>query len=559
MRLSLNQRGVFNALLPLVLLVAIGLGVYLVQQQTELTPSAQEFNPPTGCRKVTPGTRSVKYKNCQSASEACGDETRLVASDGERDVDPNFQFDGKTVASYPLKESVWDFGGWKLYGTKGPRQSDGDRTDVSVGRFDGPNGKSYEEVDADPYGSNREAYKIVYREKGGQSTIVEIAYTKSGTNYQGLPGTTYDKSKSYAIVPENAGTTTKCDGAGATGTKNTGASCSNGNECKSGSCTNQKCDATGTKAGGAACTNGSECQSGQCSNQKCSGGSRSTGSACDQNSQCASNKCEANKCVSATTSPSPRASGSATPRPSGSGSAASPAPGSSPAASPSPSASAGASPSPAASTSPAPSGSPTGSPVPISLTKAEITGFRSSYGALEARLGSASNSGNLKVVATIARSELDSIVSQLPTCPDDANVGTCLDQKFRTRFDFAKTAARLSAFYAIFNNVSGICVKSDFGLQPLITATSANGNSGRVNLCTEPTASQKIWRVFFGGRFEQVAATDTRWPANPTCPSLPQDVMTHYRNAEKLFDTQPNFTQNTACDGVTSFEAPGSP
>jgi hypothetical protein len=555
MRLSLNQRGASQILLPLFLLAAIGLGVYLTQQQTELTPSAQETTAPTGCKKVTPGTRSVKYKNCQSASEPCGDETSSQASSGEQDVDANFQFAGKTVASYPLKEAVWDFGGWKLYDMKGPRQSDGDRTSISTGRFDGPSGKSYKEVDSDPAGANREAYKITYREDGGQSTVVEYAYTTKGSglvNYQGAPTSEkYDPSKSYAFVPETAGA--KCDGTGSTtGSKKTGEACTKGPDCQSGSCTNNKCDATGVKKGGESCTKGSECQSNQCTNNKCSGGSRTVGQSCDGPSECASNKCENNKCVSATASSSPRSSSS--PRPSGSSSSTGGGGGTAPGASTAP----GTSPAPSASitASASPTGSTPGS-VPVSLTKAEITQFKASFDALYTRLGATKDTGNLRVVSGIANNELTSIVSQLSTCPDDANVGKCLDDKFRTRFDFAKTAARLSAFYGIFNNVSGLCVKSDFGLNPLITATSSNSTQGRVNLCTEPTAAQKVWRIFAGGKFEPVLSTDTRWPNNPTCAALPQDVMTHYRNAEKLFSTQAGFLSNTLCDGETTAEAPG--
>lgn len=553
MRLSINQRGVSNILFPLIILAAIGLGVYLVGRPTNITPHAEEAvtQAPSGCIKVTPGNRQVRYKNCTSSSQNCGDTTNLLSSNQEQDVDPNYQFDGKVVATYALKESVWDFGqGWKNFNTKGPRQSDGERGDVGAGRFDGPNNKSYTESGATELSGG--GYKIKY----GSGEVIEYAYSTQGTNYQGLPGNRYDPSRSYAFVPSDSNSTTKCDGTSSTGSKKTGESCTKGSDCQSGSCTNNKCDATGVKKGGEACTKGTECQSGQCSNNKCSGGSRTTGSACDNNSDCASNKCENSRCVSATASSSPRSSSS--PRPSGSsstggggggggggGTTSSPSPGSS--ASPAPSGSAAASTSP----SPAPSGSGTVTPVPVSLTKAEITGFKSSFEALYARLGTTKDTGNLKIVSDIAKNELDSIVSQLPTCPDDANVGKCLDQKFRTRFDFAKTAARLTAFYAIFNGVSGICVKSDFGLNPLITSTSQNNQQGRVNLCTEPTAAQKIWRIFVGGKFEQILSTDTTWPANPTCATLPQAVTEHYRNAEKLFNTQSGFTENTLCDGKT--------
>ena len=551
MRLPINQRGAAQILLPLFLLAAIGLTVYLAQQPTDLAPSAAEVPTlaPQGCTKVSPGRRLVQYKNCQSASENCGTVTPLTHSQaGEQDINADYKFpppNGAVVAGYPLKETVWEFGSWKLHSMKGPRQSDGDRTTISESRFDGPDGKSYTEVDDDPAGANREATRIVYREKGGSSTVVEFAYTKSGTNYQGLPGTTYDMTKSFAFVPNSSGT--KCDGTGTTaGTKNTGEACTGPGDCKSGSCTNRKCDAQGSKAGGATCEDGPECQSGSCTNGKCAGGSRTVGQTCDSPSECASNKCTANRCVAATSSTTP----SSTPRASTPGGTASTSPSASTPAASTPTAS-------TPSTSSSPAASVPGGSTPTSLTKAEITGFRNSYNALAARLGTASNSGNLKVVSGIAGSELNSIVAQLPTCPDDANVGSCLDTKFRTRFDFAKTAARLTAFYAIFNNISGLCVKSDFGLNPLITATSSTNTQGRVNLCTEPTAAQKIWRIFASGKFEPMLATDTRWPANPTCGTLPPDVLTHYRNAETLFSTQAGFTSNTLCDGKTTAEAPG--
>src|SRR5688572_26571818 len=111
MPLSLNQRGASHIILPLFLLAAIGLAVYLAQQQTELTPSAEEIvtNAPTGCTKITPSKRFVRYKNCSSSSTACNDQTNLLPSDGEKDSDPNYEFDGKKVASYALKEVVWEF------------------------------------------------------------------------------------------------------------------------------------------------------------------------------------------------------------------------------------------------------------------------------------------------------------------------------------------------------------------------------------------------------------------------------------------------------------------
>lgn len=551
MRLSLNQRGASQIILPLFLIAGIALAVYLSQQQTELTPSAAE--PPTGCVKVSPQKRFVRYKNCSSASENCGDVTTLVEDtdrNGENDADPNLQIGGKTVATYPLKESVWEYErGWRLSETKGPRQSDGDRISVSKGRFDVPGGnKGYEETDSDPTSSDgvtRDGFKVEY----GSGVVVEFVFSKEGTNYQGLPGKTFDYSKSYAWVPSDPNSSVKCNGTGTTtGTKNANAACEEGKECKSGVCTNKKCAATGNKAGGAACTEGIECQSGRCSNRKCDGGSKTIGAACEDDAECASNICSTtNRCVAP--SPSP-ARGSGSPRASGGGGGG----GTNPPASTNPGASTAPGASASASASIAPT-TPPGGTTPVHLTKAEITGFANSYKALEAKLPTTST-GNLKIVSGIATTELTSIVSQLPTCPDDANVGTCLDSKFRTRFDLAKTAARLSSFYGIFNGVNGICVKSDLGLNPLITGTSQTGVTGRVNLCTDRLVGTKIWMVFAGGAFTPILSTDTRFPTTPTCQTLPQDVITHYRNAETLFKTQAGFVENTLCDGKTSV-APG--
>lgn len=586
-----NQSGFSGVILPLFLLAAIGISVYLVQQRTNLIPFAQENNPPNGCVKITPQKRFVRYKNCTAADKSCADTTNLLPSTGEQDVNKDFTFDGKIVAGYPLKETVWEWtNGWKSYGTKGPRLAkdngkgdldpanglDGDRITISKGRFDSPGGKGYEQTDSDGLTNG------VNKSKYGGGVIVEFSYDKLGTNLQGVstPGTrTYDPSRTYAFAPQDPNSNVKCDGGGgngggATGSKKNGETCdpNQGSQCKSGVCSNSKC-VQGSKKGDESCRNPEECQSNTCTNGKCAGGSTVTGRACDEDSDCASNKCDSktNKCVSVTASkspsPTPRASGAITPSPTGGDTwqevdeprciAA--------CAGTFPSGAkcffnqarnmyncSGVAPSPIAS----PTAIPTGAPPVVTLTKAEITGFKGSFDALFARLGTAKDNGNLKIVSTIANTELTSIVSQLPSCPDDANVGTCVDSKFRTRFDLAKTAARLSAFYAIFNSIPGLCVKADIGLNPLITATSQAGTPGRVNLCSDRLVATKIWMIFIAGKFSPILSTDSRFPANPTCASLPADVLSHYRNAESLFKTQAGFIQNTVCDGKTTV-APG--
>ncbi len=561
MRLSLNQRGASQIILPLFLIAGIALAVYLAQQQTELTPSAQDATAPTGCKKITPASRSVCYKtDAGSAPVDCKESMQEGKGDHP---------------DHKVKEVTWTFsGGWKNVSGKGELTGDGDRLDLGSmpPRFDSPSGKSFEQIDNDPIssnGTNRDGEKIAYRVRGGQAVVVEFAFTKVGTNFQGVttnpdgtPAKTYDKDKSYAFVPENEGSDVRCDGVGttSTGSKSNGDSCDNGKqtECKSGRCSNSKC-VQGTKAGNASCTNREECQSNTCTNGKCEGGSIATGRACDDDDQCASNKCGTDgKCVSAIASASPRSS--ASPRASsagggGGGATASTAPGASttPGASTAPAASTPAASTPAGSTPPAAS-TPPGT-TPVRLTKAEITGFKTNFDALYARLGTTKDTGNMKIVSTIANNELTAIVSQLSTCPDDANVGTCVDTKFRTRFDLAKTAARLTAFYGTFNGIKGICVKSDLGLNPLITGTSQTNVTGRVNPCTDRLVGTRIWMIFTGGTFTPILSTDTRFPQNPSCQTLPStaptDVAGHYRNAETLFNSQPGFLQNTLCDGKT--------
>jgi hypothetical protein len=548
MRLPLNQRGASQILLPLFLLAAIGLSVYLVQQRTDLIPSAQTaISTPTDCTRITPqaASRYICYKDGPTAALCKSSQAEASGENPE----------------YKVKEIGYTWSnGWKSFSLKGAVTADGDRVGIGSDgyqgkaevRFDDTSGKSYESEESKQLNGNSDYVLTEY--KGG---IAEYSFMENGTNFQGISGKTYKADKSFAFVPNKSGVNCGPGGGSTnnntgnttnntTGSKKTGDTCVRGSDCQSGTCTNEKCDATGSKAGGADCTKAAECQSGTCTNNKCAGGTRSVGQSCDGPNECASNKCTDGKCVSAAASASPKATSSPKAS-SGSTSGGGASGGSTASTAPSGSTAPGAS---------VPTASTPASTTPVSLTKAEITGFKASFDALDRRLGTASQSGNLNIVAGIARNELNSIVSQLPTCPDDANVGSCLDSKFRTRFDLAKTAARLSAFYAIFNNVSGICVKSDFGLNPLITATAQTGTVGRVNLCSEPTAARRIWKIFINGRFEDMLSTDTRFPPNPTCASLPQDVLAHYRNAETLFSTQTGFIQNSLCDGKTTV-APG--
>lgn len=545
---KLNQLGISQIILPLFLLAAIGLSVYLVQQRTNLIPFAQnDPQPPEGCLKVTTSkqNREVRWKNAAGNPDG---EFRKSEMENEGTTH-------KDKWQYPFKEVRWTWtGGWKDTTRKiwpnVPNENssapDGnsvrwDRVNYGPAptRFDSPDGKSYHSSasNAALTGSSG-LIKEVLNADDGKGAIVIYSKFVNGTNYQGVPDQkTFEPNGSYAFVPTTAGTNCNTGTTTSTGSTKLGDSCKKPSDCKSGVCTNSKC-VQGDEKGGDSCTSPEECQSNTCRNGKCAGGSTATGRACDDDKDCASNKCSsAGKCVASTsnTTTTNKTGGTgnntttnATNNTTGTTNTTV--------------------------TTNTTTNTTTGTTAPVvSLTKAEIIGFKNNFDAVSPRLGVASGSGNLSIVSGLASSELNSIVSQLPNCPDDANVGRCVDTNFRVRFDFAKTAARLSVFYGIFKGVQGICVKADLGLTPLITSTSQSGTAGRVNLCNEAIA--KVWRIFVpsqAAKFQPIVSTDTRFPVNPTCATLPTDVLTHLRNAEILFNNQAGFVQNTLCDGKTS-------
>lgn len=405
-------------LLPLFLVTAIGLSVFLVQQRTNILPKAQERVDTGACRdnpdvakkavddlnNAQTGNQNFYYKWIAFCSNSCSQNSDCAQNTDDPDrINPG--------------TSSWCYG----FG-------------------DGTN----------------KCLKLVAMDKSTNRP----ATTTTGRN----PAT----GSTFSSSPGPSSSTT--------GSKDIGRSCDQGSECKSGVCTNNKC-AQGTKPNGAACTSGNECQSKTCTNGKCTASTT-------------------NNTTNNTNNTTNNSTNNTTNGDKG------------------------------------------------ELTKAEITGFKSNYDALYAKLGSAKDSGNLKVVSTTAEEELESIISEFTKCPDDNKVGKCLDKNFGKRFDYAKTAARLSAFYAIFNGVAGVCVKSDFGLNPLISASN-----GRVVLCSDNTGSTKVWKTFSQGQFSPL--TDSKFPASPTCATLPADVLTHYRNAEKLVTGQEGFIENTKCDGKT--------
>lgn len=580
---KLNQKGIAQVILPLFLLAAIGLSVYLVQQRTNLIPFAQQQQqPPNGCERVTTSLdqREVQWEDINDNTDgAFRKSTGENEATGQKDA-------AKWV--YPFKKVRWIWtGGWKDTSKKiwagnsgenaqaGTQQPDGasvqwDRVNYGPAptRWDSPSGKIYQsrKSNAPITGTDGSTIAEVLTSEGGGSIVVHSAF-KTGTNYQGVPNQkTFDPTRSYAFVPKDPSAKTDCGGAGGggggTGTKNNGDSCDNteGSQCKSGVCTNTKC-VQGTKKGQESCTNKEECESNTCTNGKCAGGTGATGSTCDGPEDCASNRCGADKkCQARTTNNTTNNStNNTTNRTNNTTNNTTNRTNNTTNNSTNNTTNNSTNNTTNNSTNNTTNNTTNNATTttPVSITKAEITGFKTSFDALYARLGTEKDTGNMKVVSTIANNELTSIVSQLTQCPDDANVGTCLDSKFRTRFDFAKTAARLSAFYAVFARIPSICVKADLGINPLINATSQSGASGRVNLCNDRTGATKSWMIFVGNQFTPILSTDTRYPANPSCATLPQEVLTHYRQAETLFSTQTGFLPNTVCDGKTTVAAGG--
>lgn len=183
--------------------------------------SAQTTSIPSGCKKITPVKRSVRYRNCSDSSSTCSDQTSLIerpSGQNENDVDPNYVFDGKTVASYPIKEVVWEFSdGWKNTTFKGPRLEDGDRVSTGKSKFEN-NSKSYEVTKTTALTGG--ALQVDY----GSGIIAESTFSKQGTNYQGIAGQTYDFSKSYAFVPTDINSSTKCSTISSSGTSGSGTS-----------------------------------------------------------------------------------------------------------------------------------------------------------------------------------------------------------------------------------------------------------------------------------------------------------------------------------------------
>lgn len=454
------QRGFSRIIILPLLVAAIALSVFLVQQRTNLLPKAQERVDTGVCRD-----------NPDVAKRAVDDLNN--AQTGNQ----NFYYKWIAFCSISCSQN-----------SDCPQNND------------------------DPDRINPSSSNWCYGFGDGTNKCLKLIAIDKATNQPAQTSTGRNPATGATFSPGPSESTT-------TGTKDIGKSCDKGSECKSGTCTNNKCASSNTNNTTNNTTNNSWVEVGQSRCIQACGSSfpttgkcyfhqsrnlyncsRAIGSICENDTWCDSGFCDPSKKTCQTR--------------------------------------------PAGGTSNTTNGEKG------TLTKAEITGFKTNFDALYGVLGTSKDSGNLKIVSTTAKEELDSIVSELTKCPDDANVSRCLNKNFGKRFSLAKTAGRLSAFYAIFNGVGGICVKSDFGLNPLINASSQTGVNGRVALCTD-AKSQKVWKIFSGGAFSPIATSQTQFPANPTCAALPSDVTTHLQDAEKLFRKEEGFTQNTQCDGKT--------
>lgn len=543
--LTTSQAGFSQIILPLFLLAAIGLSVFLVQQQTNLIPFAQENlcnAPGTEDQSVKGGQVADKAKDLDFGNIQCHQKVENINVGCKGNITikvegqpqpTNFQ-----VGCIKTRQQTVFANGFVIHFTWSDgreswdykkRAADGGGTLIQNTGFSKRAGTNLSEKKGDGtltggYGITTYADKTVEYNKFGRDGDNNLfqpyeSFAIYSPNYNGgVPNNTAEIVQA-ALGQGSAGTSNQPITSGST---NIGSVRNQGN-----SGLNQSCDHPG------------DCTSGNCKSGKCIQGTLTANKECSDNSQCASNKCNAGKCA-APTGTNNTTNNTSTNRTTGNTTTTN-----------NTSVTNNTTGAPVTNTTTTTNNTTTGT-VPVALTKAEITGFKASYDAFYPKLGAAKDTGNLKVVSTIANTELASIIAELPTCPDDANVGTCVDSKFRRRFDLAKTAARLSAFYATFNSIPGACVKADLGLNPLISATSQAGSTGRVNLCTDRLVASRIWMVFGGGKFVPILSTDTKYPQNPTCAGLPTDVLAHFRQAEGLFKTQTGFIENTVCDGKTT-------
>lgn len=166
--------------------------------------------------------------------------------------------------------------------------------------------------------------------------------------------------------------------------------------------------------------------------------------------------------------------------------------------------------------------------------KTIVTNFKKDYEekALHVFKGSAGYSGDLKAAADVANTELGKALTELDKCTstDNACVGTA-----KTFFDRAKVAAWLSAFYAIQSNYKQICTKADLGLTPTISAQVKETTQGsqRVHLCSGENGSERKWRWFDTSNKAQEFADNPALISNASTSQYSTEMKDHIIRAEK--------------------------
>ncbi len=158
---------------------------------------------------------------------------------------------------------------------------------------------------------------------------------------------------------------------------------------------------------------------------------------------------------------------------------------------------------------------------------------------------------DLQKLITITRNSISAGLNSAKECVQ-TKAADCA-QKLPPLLNYSKVATRLTAFYAIINGTPQTCSRADFGIAPVLNATSGL-ITGPIYLCTSESGNDIKWRVFQDNT--PLPINDPNYPPfliPATCTDLkwPQAVIDHLASAQVLiFKTIP-----TVC-GKSSNGAP---
>lgn len=166
--------------------------------------------------------------------------------------------------------------------------------------------------------------------------------------------------------------------------------------------------------------------------------------------------------------------------------------------------------------------------------------FNSTIVAAEASPGATLNiddKARLDDLINKTNQSIDSGIQATQSCMS-SNSTTCAVQ-ITPLLQYSKTAARLSAFSAIFARIPQICTRADFGITPEITGTSSDGITGPIYLCTGAVGTDQKWRIFDSSNNPHTlsdadAATWKPLSSTPTSAVYPQAFQAKFSAANQI-------------------------